>query len=260
MKILLVVYDNDSHISWFPQGLSYIAAVLRQHGYEIEIYNQDWHHYPDSHLTQYLDEHKFDVIGVSVIGGYYQYRKLNSLSQAINASKQRPFYIIGGHGPSPDPEFFLKKTKADVVVMGEGEVTIVELLEALGSKKSLNHVNGIAFRDGDTVVINEPRPLIKDIDTIPFPAYDLFPVEYHRLMRIIPYLKPSEFVMPVLTGRGCKFQCNFCYRMDKGLRIRKNEAIIEEIKYLKQQYNIRGFLFSDELLMTSLPNPPRRIR
>ena len=81
------------------------------------------HHYPDFHLTEKLNKDKFDLIGVSVIGGYYQYRKLLKISAAINAAKQRPFFVIGGHGPSPEPEFFLKKTKADAVVIGEGEAT-----------------------------------------------------------------------------------------------------------------------------------------
>ena len=110
MKILLVVYDNGSHIPWFPQGLAYIAAALLQAGHEVEIYNQDVHHYPDEHLTAYLDGQAFDVVGVGVIAGYYQYRKLLKISSAINHSKRRPLYVIGGHGPSPEPEFFLKKT------------------------------------------------------------------------------------------------------------------------------------------------------
>ena len=89
MKILMVVYDNDSYISWFPQGLAYLASATRNAGHEITIYQQDIYHWPDSHLTAYLDEHSFDVVEVSVIGGYYQYRKLLSLSKAINASQNR---------------------------------------------------------------------------------------------------------------------------------------------------------------------------
>ena len=111
MKILLVVYDNDSYIHWFPQGLAYIAAVLIKQGYEVEIYNQDVHHYTEEHLTTFLDRNRFDVIGVSIIAGYYQYKKLLDISRAIAASKNRPdHYIVGGHGPSPDTDYFLNKT------------------------------------------------------------------------------------------------------------------------------------------------------
>ena len=95
MKILLVAYDNESYIHWFPQGMAYIAAVLRKEGHKVDIYNQDQHHHPEAHLTELLDNNMYDVIGASVIAGYYQYRKLLKISEAINNSRHRPFYIIG---------------------------------------------------------------------------------------------------------------------------------------------------------------------
>lgn len=251
MRILLVVYDNDSYIHWFPQGLAYIAAVLLKKGYEVEIYNQDVNHWPDEHLTEYLDKNRFDVVGTGIIAGYYQYRKLLKISEAINRSKQRPFYIIGGHGPSPEPEFFIKKTQADAVVVGEGESTVVELMEAIAKKTSFTHIKGIAYRDGENIIINERRPLIKDIDTIPFPAYNIFPIDSYRLLRM-PHSTNSDFIMPLLSGRGCTFKCNFCYRLDVGFRPRSNESIIEEINLLKHNYGITYIAFSDELLMSSI--------
>jgi radical SAM superfamily enzyme YgiQ (UPF0313 family) len=250
MRVLLVVYDNDSYIHWFPQGLAYIATILKKEGHDVEVYSQDKFHYPEEHLTEHLNKNKYDAIGVSVIAGYYQYRKLLKISEAINKSKNRPFYILGGHGPSPEPEYFLRKTNADAIVIGEGEITIVELLDALGSCRSFNGVKGIAFRDGDKFIINERRPLIQDVDSIPFPAYDLFPIDYYGLLRM-PHATNTDFVMPVLSGRGCTFRCNFCYRMDPGFRPRSNESIIEEIELLKRKYGITFIAFSDELLMSS---------
>lgn len=246
----MVVYDNESYIHWFPQGLAYIAAVLRKEGHEIVVYNQDMHHYPDQHLTRYLDDNRFDIVGIGVIGGYYQYKKLLSLGRAINESKKRPVFIIGGHGPSPEPEHFLKKSLADIAVIGEGEETIVELVDAISKGGDLKNVRGIAFRKGSKVTVNERRALIKDIDTIPFPAYDLFPIEYYRLVRI-PHATSKDFVMPVLSARGCTFKCTFCYRMDEGSRLRSNEKIIEEIELLKSRYGITYVSFDDELLMVS---------
>jgi len=237
-------------IHWFPQGLAYIASALLKEGHDVEIYSQDANHYPEEHLTAYLDENKFDVIGVGIIAGYYQYRKLLKISDAINRSKNRPFYVLGGHGPSPEPEFFLRKTQADAVVIGEGEITIVELLSAIRNHRPLDSVKGIAYRAGDKVIINERRPLIKDVDSIPVPAYHLFPIDYYRLLRM-PHAANSDFVMPVLSGRGCNFKCNFCYRMDKGYRPRNIYSIIDEIKYLKNNYRINYIAFSDELLMSS---------
>ena len=124
MRILLVVYDNDAYISWFPQGLAYIAAACRAAGHEVEIYNQDVYHWPESHLNDLLNKERYDFIGVGACGGYYQYRKVLKISEAINNSKYRPFYVLGGHLVTPEPGVFLRKTKADAVVIGEGEITI----------------------------------------------------------------------------------------------------------------------------------------
>lgn len=251
MRVLLVAYDNRSYINEFPIGLAYIAAVLIKNGFEVEIYSQDLHHYPDDHLLQFLINNKFDVIGVSIVGGYYQYRKLLSISSVINKSKNRPFYVIGGHGVSPEPEFFIKKTQADVVVIGEGEDTMVDLMNALSNKTPLSHVLGIAYKNGDHVKVNQRRPLVQDIDTILYPAYELFPIEYYRLTRM-PHSDNSDFVMPIISGRGCTFQCTFCYRMDEGFRARSSESVIEEIKLLRTNYNINYIPFYDELLMSSV--------
>ena len=76
MRVLLVVYDNDSYTHLFPMGLGYIASVLEENGHDVEVYSQDKYHYPDAHLTQYLNDHHYDVAMVSVIAGYYQYKKL----------------------------------------------------------------------------------------------------------------------------------------------------------------------------------------
>ncbi len=250
MKVLLVVYDNDSYIHWFPQGLAYIAAVLRDAGHQVEIYSQDINHYPPEHLTEHLNRNRYDALGVSVIAGYYQYRMLLKIAKAVNDAENRPAFIIGGHGPAPEPEYFLLKTGADAAVIGEGEATALELFSALEEGRSLAGIKGIAYREGDRVLVNESRPLIEDVDALPFPAYDLFPVEYYRLLRM-PHCSNHDFVMPVLSGRGCPFKCNFCYRMDPGFRPRSNESIIEEIRLLQADYGITYVAFSDELLMSS---------
>jgi len=250
MKILLVVYDNGSFIHYFPIGLAYIAAILKKAGHDVEVYSQDKFHYPDSHLTEYLDKNKFDVVGLSIVGNYYQYRKLLSISEAINRSNNRPFYVLGGHGPSPEPEFFLKKTQADAVVIGEGENTIVELLDAISNHKGLIGVKGIAFREGADVFVNPRRGVIEVIDSLPFPAYELFPIDYYRLGRV-PHATNNDFALGVISGRGCTFKCNFCYRIEEGFRPRSNESIIDEIKLLKKDYGINYIDFEDELLMSS---------
>ena len=250
MKILLIVYDNDSYISVFPLGIAYLASVCRSSGHEVKIYNQDVYHWSEGHLLDLLNKEHFDVIGVGVIGGYYQYRKLLKISEAINSSKNRPFYIIGGHGPSPEPEYFLKKTGADAAVIGEGENSILELLKSLEDKKDLSSVNGIAFIKEGKYIQTRKRELIKNINEIPFPAWDLFPMDHYALLREAN-IKNSERCMLVITGRGCTFKCNFCYRMDDGRRERSAESIVEEIKILQKNYSISYIDFQDELFMSS---------
>lgn len=250
MRILLVIYDNDSYINWFPQGLAYIASVYKKAGHEVVIYNQDVYHYPEEHLAEYLKRNRFDMVGVSVIAGYYQYRKLLKISDAINALPNRPFYAIGGHGPAPEPDYFLKKTKADLVVIGEGEKTALEIIEALESKRKFSEVKGIAYLENGKLVKTEERPLIQNLDDIPFPAYELFPMDHYALLRM-PHIKSNERCIPMLSSRGCTFKCNFCYRMDKGFRPRSAEGIVEEINLLKRDYQISYIAFADELLMSS---------
>lgn len=251
MRVLLIAYDHGMYINWFPQGLAYIAAALLRKRHDVVIYNQDKFHYPDGHLEGYLNKNRFDIVGMGIMAGYYQYRKLLKISGEVNRSKNRPFFIIGGHGPTPEPEFFLKKTQADAVVMGEGEITIAELAEAIANRRPLANVKGIAFREGENVTVNKSRDPIEDIDTIPFPAYDLFPIDYYGLIKI-PNVRRADVLMPVLSSRGCKFKCTFCYRMDKGLRLRSNESIVDEIKFLKKNYGVTHIKFTDELFMNSV--------
>ncbi len=227
MRILLVVYDNDSYIHWPPLGLMYIASILRNDGHEVVVYSKDKYHYPPEHLTKYLDENEFDVVGLGVIAGYWQYAEMLRISKAIRATKRKVHFIIGGHGPSPEPEYFMEKTGADAVVVGEGERAV---LNAVYSKGIFNST------------------LIKDIDSIPYPAWDLFPMDYYALLRE-PNIKNNERCFPVITSRGCPYKCNFCYRMDEGIRLRSTKSVVDEINLLKKEYGISYIAFMDELFM-----------
>jgi radical SAM superfamily enzyme YgiQ (UPF0313 family) len=250
MRILFVIYDNESYISYFPIGIAYLVSILEKHDYDVDIYQQDIHHYPETHLLEFLNNNKYDFVGLSFIGGYWQYKKALAISAAVNASRNRPFYCLGGHGPSPAPDYFLNKLQADAICIGEGDETILDILDALTCKKSLSSVKGIAWREGKEVYVNERRPLIKNIDALPFPAYHRFPMDVYRLIRM-PHSINTDFVACMLSGRGCLFKCNFCYRMDTGFRPRSNESIIEEIVMLQKFYQINYIVFSDELLMSS---------
>jgi len=251
MKVLLVVYDNGSYVHQPPIALTYVATAIRNAGHEVKVYSQDLYHLPDSHLTDYLTKNRFDVVGLSLVAGYYPYRKMLSISKAIQNVPNRPFYILGGHGPSPEPEYYLHKSGVDCVVIGEGELTIVELLDAVEHHSPLSTVKGIAYLDSERFVQTARRGLIQDLDSIPFPSWDLFPMDYYLMYRIGNISLPQDRVAQCLSGRGCPFHCNFCYRMDEGSRLRSPENIIEELSILKKDYHVNSVLFQDELLMTS---------
>ena len=191
------------------------------------------------------------MVAVSLIAGYYQFQRLLGLSEAINRSKKRPFYVIGGYGPTPEPEYFMQKTECDAVVLGEGELTAVALMDAIEHKTPFADVPGIAYRDGSEIKVNPRPPQIEDLDSLPRSAYHHFPVEYYRLLRM-PGAEANDFVMPVMSGRGCTFKCNFCYRMDTGYRARNAEALLDEVEYLHKEYGITYISFQDDLLMTSV--------
>lgn len=252
MKVLLIAYDNGSHISFFPAGLAYVASAVRNAGHEVEIYQQDIYHYPEDHLTNYLTQNKFDAVGVGGCGGYYQYRKIKAIAKAINNVPNRPFFWMGGHLPSPDPEYFLRKFGADLIMIGESDETVKEVLQVLETTRYWGGVKGIAYLDDKgEVKVNERRELIQDIDSIPFPAYDLFNME-HYVLYPQPNSDRTDRGAEILSGRGCPFRCNFCYRMDSGFRPRSSEKIIEEIEFLKTNYGVTYISFIDELLMSSV--------
>jgi len=252
MKILLIVYDNSSFIPYTPLGIGYLSAVIRQSDHEVVVYSQDIYHYSDEHLTKYLDDNDFDAVGISSIAGYFQYRKMINLSKAINKSKNRDnfIFIIGGTMFTPEPVYFLNKLDADIAVLGEGEETIVELMNKKFNCADFKNIKGIAYCESDNVVINSRRETIKNIDDIPMPAYDLFPMDFYKLMRF-PSADYNDYTATILSGRGCLFRCNFCFRSDPGFRPRSGENILKEIEYLKSKHNINYIIFSDELMMSS---------
>ena len=262
-KILFAVYDNGSFDHVFPMGFGALGAVLKRDGHDIKVWSQDMNHWPDDYLRKYLDENKFDVVILSVIAGYYQYQKVLGLSKAINESKNRPFFIMGGYGPTPEPEYFLKKTGADVVCMGEGEITICKLMEALEEQKKktgsykpgpwLQDVPGTSWLEGKEKKLKKTlrAPLVHDLDSLPMIPYELFPMDYYRMMRF-PKVKNTDFVFPLMSARGCSFKCTFCYRMDPGYRVRSPENLLDEVELLHKKYGITYIAFQDDLLMSSV--------
>ncbi len=231
MKILFVIYDNEGAQNPIPMGSAYVAGYLKKHGYDVSYYSQDVYHYPEEHLTDYLNHNHFDVVGLGFCAGYFQYRKILKICEAINKSKDRPFLVLGGHGPSPVPEFFMEKTGADAVVIGEGESPMLGIVSDL-------KYGGI---------IGEP---IQDLDSIPWPYYDTLPMEYYLNGKWFT-MKPTDRFLPMITSRGCPYSCNFCQRLEKGIRFRSPESVTEELGHYVRDYGVKFIQFWDELFVAS---------
>lgn len=231
-NVLLISYDNDAHIPFFPQNLFYLASALWSKGHAVEPYLMDIHHGITEGITTVIDILDVDVVGLGFVAGYYQYRKAKEISDAVNKSKHRKKfnYVLGGHGPAAEPDFFLAKMGADTVVIGDGERSIC----------------ACADKNQKGIIQGEPWEKEKDYSGY----YAQFPIHIYRLIRF-PTSTRTAFCFPILSSRGCKWHCSFCYRMREGFYERPIEAIIEEIKFLYRTYQINHFQFSDELLMSS---------
>ncbi len=218
MRILLIAYDNGMYINYFPLGLAYVAAKMRDDGNDVEIYHQDVYHYPESHLTQYLTDNDYDVVGVGMCAGYYQYAKLRAIFRAVERAAMP--LLVGGHLVSPEPEYFKSS-------------------DGFGMEP---YVGEYDYKE--------------NVDEISEPAWDLFPIDYYSLLRS-PHSSNSDRCFPVLSGRGCPYRCNFCYRMSEGYRPRSIAGITQEIRSLAVDHHITYIEFADELLMV---NPDRTMQ
>lgn len=229
MKILLIAYDNGSHISFPPLNMIYLHDHLLRAGHHVGIWQQDIHHGPDEVLTTILDQNDLDIVGIGACAGYYQHAKLKSLAQAVNWSKNRSkfHFVLGGHGPAGAPEYFQSVCGCDSVVIGDGEDGMDQII---AGAKGIIHGAPCTRPDG------------------PMEALQHYPLDLYRLIRW-PTSARTDFCFPILSSRGCKFKCSFCYRMREGFYLRPVEAIIDEMQWLHDAANVNHFQFADELLM-----------
>lgn len=149
--------------------------------------------------------------------------------------------ICFGHIPSVFPREILKNTNIDFVVIDEPEISFSELYDRLKYKKSINDLKGIAYKENGDIILNEKRERIKDLDVLPFPDYSLVKVNSYNE----PFLdKPFAAIQ---TARGCPFECNYCVRtFGRMTAYRSAESVIDELKKLKNKFNIATVRFIDD--------------
>jgi radical SAM superfamily enzyme YgiQ (UPF0313 family) len=252
MKVLLI---NPPIREWskpnvFPLGLGYIASVLKERGHEIEVLDINAHRWSRQEVEAKVRDSDFDISGIGGIVTIYRYTKW--LIETLKKHHPDKRIAVGGSVGTSIPHIILERTKADIVCMGEGEDTIVELLENLEKgKDALHKVEGIWFKNKDgKIERNGPRKPIKNLDKLPWPAWDLFPMDIY-LKNPIGAPNRNKWIdggadddaplsMNIYGSRGCPYKCIYCYHdfMGQAYRQRSVDDLVKEIRYLHDTYGV----------------------
>ena len=242
MKILLAYqsglsHRNDSYISVLPTGLCYLHACLLEAGYNSLLAN--FSAWQPSRIISELQLFKPDVIGIS----QWTHNRHHSVELAELCRKALPNSIIvmgGGHATFCYEDILTGHSPVDIVVRGEAETTLLELVTAVSSKSSWQNIPGIAFRFNGEIVVTPPRKNIDNLDLLPIPA------RYLDISVGIDIESQSEFIV---TTRGCPSTCFFCSSPDfwgKKVRFRSPSAIVEEILFIRQKFGLIYFSIRDD--------------
>ncbi len=247
MKIVLIFpnyLDNFLLIraSFYPPlGIALIAAVLKQAGHTVSVIDATALRLNIHALATRVLEEQPDIIGITCNIAYA--RKAVIIARWLRQRIPGVPVVFGGPWATCRFEKLLRDHVADYVVLGEGEVTIVELMRAIARGTPLQDVKGIAYLQETRVMKTEPRPHIDDLDSLPFPAWELFPS--HRKYFWDP--KGTRFY-PVMTSRGCPFGCINCTKLVHGYKLRYRSVgnVIEEIQYLKENFKADEIIVIDD--------------
>jgi len=224
----------------------YIAACLEQAGHNVQIC--------DLNATLIDDETVWKVIqqsGANVFGFPYfsETAKHNRwLSELCRAANPTGTIVMGGPGASPIPQQCLSQFPAvDVIVRGEGEWTMQELVNRLDKNKTLKGCLGVTYRETDgSLVHNDDRPVETELDRFPAPARHLVKDVYAN-GQYYALLEAERPVGGIVTSRGCPFTCGFCYNTVRRYRMHSPEHILDELIVLRQTHGVRFVEFNDIL-------------
>lgn len=241
----------------FPIGLGIIAAVLRNAGYNVLVYDQNALRSTDEEMLAELKRLKeIDVVGV---GGLITiYSQIKKLAPELRSIFKHAKLVLGG-GLTIDPKIIFENIAPDFCIHGEGEHSFHELCLALeNNDTNYSEIDGISFASDSSkgFVTTRQREIEKDLDKFPIPAYDLFPTEIYFgnnvLKNHMNYDVDTKMCATLMWSRGCPNQCSFCWRMmGKTVRFRSIGLVMEEIRYLRTEYGVDSYLFIDECINAS---------
>lgn len=221
-------------------GLAYLASVLHENGIPVDAIDFTVEKFEDA--LEKLRKKPSDVWGITSVA--YTYKNANAIARLIKRHHPESKVVLGGHTVVSLYESALKFNPAiDAVVIGEGEYTFLDLVKSYERNGRLEDVDGIAYRNGDSIRRNRDRELVKNLDDLPFPLFNVFPLEKYKT-----FWRPSP--LPIASSRGCKFRCEFCdvqifYRGK--YRERSPENVVDEMENDIYKYGNKSLFFSDDI-------------
>ncbi|MEA2036097.1 MAG: radical SAM protein [Nanoarchaeota archaeon] len=224
-----------------PLGLAYLASYLREkstiHTYEIKIIDANVLNLPNEEIIKSVRKFNPDVVGIhtNIVLG----KNAAKLSKMIKTIFPHILICLGGALASSNPKEVLDMSSSDISIVGEGEITFLEICEG----KELSGIKGIVYYKGGKVVFNAPRKLMENLDDLPHPAFDLLPN-----FKIYPSRARKKPVAPIMTSRGCPFQCTFCNTkiFGKAYRPHTPEYIIKQIDILVNKFGVKQLDILDD--------------
>lgn len=257
MKVVLInprMINNYSH----PLGILYIAAVLEREGHAVKIIDPSLKD-PIENITKSVLKEKPDVIGITAVT--LEFNKALAIAKQLKASTDTPI-ILGGVHATILPKDTAKNECFDYVVVGEGEITVCELLNVIKNKAQLKNssdlehsyfeelqkIKGVIYKKNGKSIFTGLRPLIENIDSLPFPARHLLPEKaYFAPPKMRAYW--TNCIANVMVARGCPHGCIFCsshLMFGRKVRLRSPEKVVEEIKQLRLRFHVDSLRFDDD--------------
>ncbi|MFC1951691.1 B12-binding domain-containing radical SAM protein [Chloroflexota bacterium] len=242
-KVALINPTQSSGYSQPPMGLALIAAVLEREGYQVALLEANALKLQPEDLVPL-------VTGVDVVGLTAMTPTINTAMAIAHHLKKAypdlPIILGGAHATLLPEETLIAAPEIDILVRGEGEVTIIELLQALEYERPLSEILGISYRKDDEVVSNHARPKKVDLDSLPFVAYHMLP--WRKYKPHPPHGRALPFAA-IITSRGCPYGCSYCSKPIFGNKFRGQspERVVEEVAYYKSRFGIKELAFYDDV-------------
>ena len=229
-----------------PLGLAYIAAVLERAGHQVTLTDCAVEGMRLTDLTVAARQLWPDVVGVTSTTPYWD--QAQATGKLLRRVLPDRCFVIGGPHLNANPQLLLENPEFSLGVRGEGEAAMLEIVQAIEAGKDPAEVPGVVSAQGGELLFAEARPLLEDLDRLPFPARHLLPIHRYRPLPNDEYALPKT---AAITSRGCPFMCSFCAKHTHGARYRAYSParVVEELHHLEDRYGIRDIAFVDSTFM-----------